>query len=193
MTQRERYRAFSRGDGGAKVPHIDNGPLMSAYERWLGEGLNHDLDPRNYDLWCDAFGLDRYYMNVEVGFARTPLFEEEVLEETETTITRRKGDGAILKDSKGSHKSIPPGLRPAVTHGEEWERLKSWLDGEGPMPLPTSRGVAAMLEKARDAKVPVRLNLGSLLGAPRNWLGFEAFVMLCYDDPAWFEDMLETQ
>lgn len=28
---------------------------------------------------------------------------------------------------------------------------------------------------------------------PRNWLGFEAFAMLPYDDPAWFEEMLETQ
>ena len=45
----------------------------------------------------------------ELGVSKTPLFEEEILEETETTVTRRMGDGSINQDSKGWHKTIPRG------------------------------------------------------------------------------------
>ncbi len=194
MNQRERYRQFVDGTPGVKPPNMDNGPLMAAYERWLGEGLNPALDPRRYDEWCDVFGLDHYYLCVSVGAPVKPtLFKEEVLEETETTVTKRLGDGSIIEDNKGWHKSIPHEVRPAVRDRAEWERLKAWLDVEGPLLSPADPAVAAMLSQARTADVPVRLGAGSLLGNPRNWLGFEAFAMLPYDDPEWFEDLLETQ
>jgi hypothetical protein len=124
---------------------------------------------------------------------RPALFTEEILEETETTITKRQWDGAIIQDNKGWHKSIPHEIRPAVTCRAEWDRLRDWMDVGGPLLPPTEPGVANTLAQARAADVPVRLGAGSLLGMPRNWLGFEAFAMLPYDDPEWFEEMLETQ
>ncbi|MEI6519279.1 MAG: uroporphyrinogen decarboxylase family protein [bacterium] len=193
MTQREQYRAFCRREPGVCPPNMDNGPLMSAYERWLSEGLNPTLDPRRFDEWCDVFGLDRYYCCVNVGVSKPPLFLEEILEETETIVTKRQTDGSVIRDNKGWHKSIPQELRPAVTCRAEWERLRDWLDVDGPLPSSDDPAVVSVLERARTAEVPVRLSAGSILGTPRNWLGFEAFAMLPYDDPAWFEEMLETQ
>ncbi len=192
-TQREHYRAFCRREPGVRPPDMDNGPLMSAYERWLEEGLNPDLDPRRFDEWCDVFGLDRYYCCVGVGVSKPPLFQEEILEETETTVTRRQTDGSVIQDNKGWHKSIPHEVRPAVTSRGEWERLKEWLDVDGPLPPPDDPAVVPVLAQAHSATVPVRLGVGSLLGTPRNWLGFEPFAMLPYDDPGWFEDLIETQ
>lgn len=191
-SDRENYRRFCARDADARVPNMDHGPLMSAYERWLGEGLNPALDPRRYDEWCDAFGLDRYYCCVSVSVSKPPLFEEQVLAETDTTVTRRMGDGSINQDNKGSHKTIPHEIRPAVTQRDEWERLKAWLDVDGSLPAPDTPAVAPILESARTADVPVRVGIGSMLGAPRNWLGFEPFAMLPYDDPDWFGDMIET-
>jgi uroporphyrinogen decarboxylase len=194
MTQRERYRQFTARTRGVPPPNMDNGPLMAAYERWLTEGLNPELDPRRYDEWCDAFGLDRYYLCVSIGGPdRPPLFNEEILEETETTVTRRQCDGSINRDNKGWHKSIPQEIRPAVTCRAEWDRLRDWMDVDGPLLPPDNPGVAKMLEQARVADVPVRLNAGSILGTPRNWLGFEEFAMLPYDDPEWFDELIETQ
>ena len=192
--QRENYGAFSRREAGARVPNMDHGPLMTAYEHWLGEGLNPALDPRRYDEWCDAFGLDRYYTNVGIGCTdKPPLFREEILEETDTTVTKRLADGSVVQDNKGWHKTIPHEIRPAVVTRDEWERLKAWIDVDGPLQAPDEPGAAAVLALARTAESPVRLCVGSLLGIPRNWLGFEAFAMLPYDDPDWFADILETQ
>ena len=193
MNLREQYRQVAGGRSGVKPPNMDNGPLLDAYERWQGEGLNPELDPRRYDEWCDAFGLDRYYFCVGVSAVKPPLFQEEILEETETTVTRRMSDGSVNQDNKGSHKSIPHEIRPAVTSRDEWERLKAWLDVTGSLPPPDDPVVAPILKQARVSTSPVRLSLGSLLGMPRNWLGFQEFAMLSYDDPDWFDDMIETQ
>ena len=168
MNLREQYRQVARGRSGVESPNMDNGPLLAAYERWQGEGLNPELDPRRYDEWCDAFGLDRYYFCAGVGTVKQPLFQEEILEETETTVTRRMGDGSVNEDNKGSHKSIPHEIRPAVTSRDEWERLKAWMDVTGSLPSPDDPVVAPILKQARVSTSPVRLCVGSMLDMPRN-------------------------
>jgi hypothetical protein len=192
LTQREHYQRFSRGERIAP-PNMDMGPSMPAYERWLSEGLNPGLDPRRYDEWCDAFGLDRYYNCVSVTLPSEPLFTEQIFEETEDTVTLRRSDGSIIQDGKGWHKSIPHELRPAVTNREEWERLKAWIDVDAPLPDPATPEIQAVFDVCRNSTQPVRLGLSSILGMPRNWLGFEPFLMLAYDDPQWLEDLVETQ
>ncbi len=174
---------------------MDHGALPEAIERWHQEGLNPDLDPHRFDEWCDVFGLDRYYYCVGVGPARhlPAPYKEEVLAETEHTITKRHADGSIRQEGKpGTHQSIPHEIRPAVTTRTEWDRIKEWLDVESPLQSPEVPAVREELDQARTATVPVRLGAGSLLGAARNLLGFESFAMLPYDDPEWFEDVMET-
>ena len=125
--------------------------MLSACERWLTEGLNFHLDPRRYDEWCDAFGLDRWPTTVSVHLARASLFEEAVLEETETTVTKRLSDGSIEQDNKGSHKSIPHVVRPAVTSRAEWGRLKEWWQVEAPLPGADVPEVFEVLQQARES------------------------------------------
>ncbi len=172
--------------------NYEPGPLMDTYERWLEEGLTPDLDPRRYDEWCDALGLDHFPQSISIQLPRAPLFEEIVLEETETTITKRLSDGAIQQDSKGWHRTIPHELRPAVTNRDEWARLKEWLSAGLAEPDPTDPVLVETLRCARESIYPVNLNAGSLIGVVRNWLGFENFCLLSYDDPQWLEEMLEV-
>jgi len=120
--------------------------------------------------------LDRYYYCIGIGPARwlPAPFKEEVLEETEHTITKRHGDGSIRQEGKpGTHQTIPHEIRPAVTTRAEWDRLKEWLDVDSPLQSPELPAVREKLDRARTATVPVRLGAGSLLGAARNLLGFE--------------------
>ncbi len=193
MTPRDRYRQLKRCEPGLQPPNMDHGPLLDTWERWLREGLNPNLDPRDYDAWCEAFGIDRYYCCVSIEPPRQPLFAEEILAESQRTVTRRQADGSIIEENKSTSKTIPHELRPAIVDRDDWERLKAWLDVDGPLPPADSPAVQATFQRAREADVPVRLSLGSLVGTPRNWLGFQAFAMLPYDDPEWFEDLLETQ
>ncbi len=192
MNPREQYRRFVRREPGVPPPNIDHGPLLAAYERWQGEGLSPDLDPRDYDAWCEAFGLDRYPLRLSYAPPRTPLFETDVLEETETTVTTRRADGSVIQDNKGSHKTIPHEVRPAVRDRDEWERYKAWMDVDAPLPGPDDPVAAAVAGRARAAGHPVWIDAGSLAGRPRDLLGFNVFAMMAYDDPAWLEDMIET-
>jgi hypothetical protein len=191
MTPRERYRQHIHFVPGAPCPNIDPGPRLETYERWRGEGLAPDLDPRRYDEWCDAFGLDRYPLSLSVDLPREPLANAEILEETSDTVTRRKEDGSIIQESKSLLKSIPHVVRPAVTSPREWDRLKAWLRPTEALPL--NGQVREILDRARSAEQPVWLYAGSMMGQVRDWLGFEAFAMLGYDNPEWLEDMIEVR
>lgn len=192
-SQRENFIRFANGIRGTAIPAIEPGPNLMAYERWLSEGLNPALDPRLYDEWCDAFGLDRYPHYLSVKLNKAPLYREEIIKETATTVTFRRDDGSIAEDNKGTHKSIPHEIRPAVTSRDEWERMKAWIDVNASLPPADSPLVADVFKQARAAIQPVFLHAGSLMGMPRNWLGFMEFAVKPYDDPEWFEDMIETQ
>lgn len=173
---------------------MDHGPLSATVERWRQEGLSPHLDPTRYDEWCDAFGLDRYYLCISAPPSRSlpPPCQEEVLEETASTVTKRFCTGAIQQLGKGAQRTIAHEIRAAVTTRAEWDRHKEWLDVDSPLKSADDPVVAKMLQQARQATVPVRVTVGSLLGAARCELGFMAFAMLAYDDPDWFDDILET-
>lgn len=191
MNQRERYRQYVHFAPGAPCPNIDAGPRLDTYERWLKEGLSPDLDPRRYDEWCDAFGLDRYPTGLSVEPLREPLFKAQVLEETADTVTRRQEDGSIIQEVRTSSKSIPHTVRPAVVSRDDWRRLREWLAPESP--LPADARAQEVFDGARKAEHPVWLTVGSMVGIVREWLGFEAFAMMGYDDPAWLEEMIEAR
>jgi uroporphyrinogen decarboxylase len=192
MTQRERFRRCLDFERGVRPPNTEPGPLLSTWERWRGEGLPPELTPYDYDAWCAAFGLDPWPLQVSYAPPKTPLFEETVLSETETTVTKRMSDGSIQEQKKGPLTTIPHELRPAVTTRAEWDRLKEWLDVDAPLPATPAPELAAVFEKARTAERPVVLGAGSLVGTARSWLGFVPFATLPYDDPEWLEDLLET-
>ena len=191
--QRDQYRRFVHFAAGVPPPNIDTGPLLDTYERWLREGLNPGLTPYRENEWWDAMGLDRWPLRVLYEIPRKPLFDEQVLEETATTFTRRRSDGSIFQDSKGSHRSIPHEIRPAITSRAEWERYKEWLQLEAPLPAASEPAVAEMFRQAREADYPVWVGNCSMVGNVRNLLGFEAFAMMAYDDYDLLEDMIEAQ
>ena len=192
MNTREQYRQFLHFAPGVRPPNFDPGPLLSTWDRWKTEGLPPELDPHDYDTWCDAFGLDHWPLSVSYQPPRPPLFAEQILEESETTVTKRMGDGSIQEHKKGTLTTIPHELRPAVTTRDEWERLKAWLAPDTPQPAATEPAVTKIFAKAKNAQRPVSLHAGSLVGMVRNWLGFERFAMMPYDDPEWLDDMFET-
>lgn len=192
-SQQEKFRRFAHGDRNAAIPNFEPGPLLSTYDRWLAEGLTPALDPHRYEEWCGAFGLDRHPLRLSITPKKEALYPEEIVDETATSVTIRRGDGSIIQDNKGTHKSIPHEIRPAVTNRGEWEKLKAWLDVDAPLPPADDPTMAGVLKTMRKADQPVFLHVGSLLGTPRNLLGFEEFAVKPYEDPEWFEDMIETQ
>ena len=177
---------------GIAPPNMDTGPSAAAWERWIGEGLREDLNPRDYRAWCEAFGWDAWPQSASLVYPKPPLHAEKVLSEDESTVTRRLADGSIIRDGKGAHKSIYQVLKPAVATQEEWERLKAHLDADAPIPDGTEDWARDLFANARNCAIPLRLEAGSLVGIVRNWLGFEEFCVRQLEDPGFVEDMVEA-
>lgn len=191
MNQREKFHDFMINGQGAP-PHMEPGPLIATYERWKNEGLRNDLSPYQYDEWCDAFRLNHWYTVVKVNRPVAPLFEEEIIEESGDTVTKRMNDGSISMNNKIGQQTIPHEIRPAVTTREEWERYKDWMEVDAPLPKSDTQWVIDTFNQATHSEDPVSLFAGSIAGTTRNLLGFEAFAMMPYDDPEWLEEMIET-
>jgi len=184
------YRDTLGGKAGLPPPNIDTGPLVDTWERWKGEGLRKDLDPHDYDAWCDAFGWDRWPRSVSLAPPKPPLYAEEIVAEDESSVTKRLADGSVIQDSKGPHKSIYHVVKPAVTTEAEWERLKAHLDVDAPIPDSATEWARETFLCARSCEIPLRLSAGSLAGVPRNWLGFEEFAVRQLTEPDFVEDMV---
>lgn len=181
-----------RREPGSQVYNQEWGPLLDTYERWLGEGLNPLLHPERFDEWCDAFGIDHWYTTVNICRPQKPLFKEEIIEETADTITERMPDGSVRCNSKGHHRSIYYTVRNAITSIEEWERYKDWMAVDASLPSGSVQNVKDAVKTAGNSVSPVRICAGSILGGARTLLGFESIATLPYDNPEWFEDVVET-
>ena len=189
---RRGYRAVLTLEPGAAPPNMEPGPLVGAWARWRTEGLRPDLDPHDYDAWCEAFGWDPWPRQFSLERPKAPLYEEAVVAEDATTVTRRLSDGSVIRDGKGAGKSIYQTVKPAVATEEDWRRLKAWLDVDAPPAASGDPWAEAVFARARACPLPMSLSAGSLLGMPRNWLGFEEFAVRQIEDPDALEDMVET-
>jgi len=193
MLPRLRAIDFFRRERGALPVNNDHGPLMDTYQRWQGEGLSPELDPRDYDTWCDAFGLDWYSHRVAYN-ANLPMpYQEAVISETATTITKRLPNGAVQEMNKGYNGCIPHELRPAVTVRAEWDSYKSCMAYDMPLPVATDEQIIKLRQQCdSEEKCYITLAAGSLVGTIRDLLGFQDFVIKVYEDYKWLEDMIET-
>ncbi|MEI8243808.1 MAG: uroporphyrinogen decarboxylase family protein [bacterium] len=127
------------------------------------------------------------------GLARTgviPSGKRTVLEETADYRIVRTALGAVLKEGKHGS-SIPQHLEEALKPTREsWNAFRRMLDPSDP-----ARQVPGWEAKATALNQRDRMTcfLGSCLyGAPREWMGVEAISYLPYDDPALYEEIIET-
>ncbi len=193
LSPRDRSKQFTKGVKGVVPPNCEPGPLLDTYERWLQEGLSPDLDPRRYDEWCEAFGLDYWPRSIVYRCGSASLYEETILEETASTVVKRLANGAIREENKGSHGCIPHELRPAITTHAEWERYKQWMALETPLPVADDSQIQKFRQLCtNETQCLIMLAAGSLVGVIRDLLGFEAFVTMVYDDRDWLDDMFEA-
>jgi uroporphyrinogen decarboxylase len=187
MTPRERWRRVFHYQAVDRIPCYEFGYWAELYDEWHEQGLPEEITTeRQLDAY---FGYDRR-VSVPVNVDLNPRFEYKVLEEDARHKVIQDTNGTIAQINKDGSSSIPHFLEFPIKGRDDWERFKERLDPDTPGRLPEN--VIELAARYRTSKVPVGVNIGSMFGRLRDWMGFERIAMMVYDDPDLIDEMVET-
>ncbi|MCO5296250.1 MAG: hypothetical protein M9921_05270 [Fimbriimonadaceae bacterium] len=189
MNDRQRFLATMRYQTRDRVPICDFGFWSETIEVWKDQGLpEHWTDTTTSDF----LGMDRFEGPVGIRDSLDPSFEEFVLEDRGDQEVVQGGDGVRTLRHKFMS-SIPMHVGHLLTDRESWNKhYKPRLDPLSPARFPATWETRVERWKRPDRPYCLTLPGGSLYGWIRNWMGVENVSYSVYDDPAWFEEMVET-
>lgn len=120
MTSRERILTTLKGGRPDRIGRTES-PWAETWKAWREQGLPEDADPVEYFGW-DMAGLPWPDLTL-----RLP---SEIIEETETYIHHRDGNGVERKDWKSESGHTPHWLSHTLNNGEDWKRYRERLTPE---------------------------------------------------------------
>jgi hypothetical protein len=191
-----------------------------ALDRWVREGMRvSDLSNmrQTNDLLLGPHdriaGIPPYGAITGMGkcgnppwiVALDPMFERKILEDDGMHIVYQDWDGTVVRRAKSHDDAIPQYLSYPVTDRATWIRFRERLDPQSPGRWPegweimTQSKVDFTLAPGLDGKsweerdFPVGMNLLSLYGNPRNYMGLENLSMSIFDDIGLVDEMIEWQ
>ncbi len=136
------------------------------------------------------FNFDR--IEVEMGVAwMCPMYEQEILEEKETTNVIRNVHGLIAEVPKDGHDTIPHYVGATVVTPEDWKKAKEERFNVD-SPERTVDLEALKQKHPADRDYPVGVHCGSMIGSVRDMLTFEGLAYASFDYPDMVEDIVET-
>lgn len=189
MTPRERWRRVFHYQYVDRIPHYEFGYWQELYSEWHEQGLPSDID--NESKANTYFGFDGR-MTVGPNLGLIPPFKHEVI--------RDEGDQLVVRDSEGvlcavrkQGSSIPHYLEFPIKDRPSWEEFRTRLNPDDPRRVPSEEELDKLAGRCREADVPVGINIGSLFGKPRDWMGFEQIALMMYDDPELIDEIIENQ
>ena len=209
MNARDRFNATLRYDDRDRCPAIDLGFWDECLDLWRDQGLPAEVNAKTTDAYFGMEGFMRYYVSPEatdgsglvdrgmivpegVRVGLTPLFPERVLEDHGDQEVVQKGDGTRVRRHRRMS-SIPVQESHRLCDRKSWENhYQPRLNSESEERFPVDWSGLDRVASDRSREHLLILPGGSLYGWIRNWMGMEAVSYLIYDDPALFEEMLET-
>ncbi len=186
LTTRERFRRTMFYQEVEQPPNFEFGYWDTTLEAWRKQGLPEWVTDEASAY--EYFGIENWAMiPVDVGL-RAP-YEHTTLEENDEYIIYRDGYGVTAQINKHGDRSIPHYLDFPVKDRATWEPFKAGLDPNEPARY---ERVDEAVERLRHSERPVGIPGGSLLGVPRNIIGFERIATLPYEDPELFKEIVDT-
>jgi uroporphyrinogen decarboxylase len=187
LTLRERYRRAINFRKVDRMPNFEFGYWAETLNNWHREGLPAEV--KDEKSAYEYFGIENWKTAPINVMGMKPAFEHEVLEEDEKYLTYRDSSGYIARINKTGDKSIPQYIDFPIKDRATWEAFKFRLQpGADRVPENWAELVAAYNQRDYPLCVPI----GSMIGTPRNWIGFENIAMMIYDDPELLEEIVET-
>jgi uroporphyrinogen-III decarboxylase len=212
ISNRERFKAIARFQRQGDLFTYDifwpetlsNWVRQGAPEQILNPDSNLVSNPffKEYFKYCDKqilFGIKSgcgEFVIQGVYDAITPMngsplvpgYEIKIIAEDEHTVTYVNGNGQTVKSIKNSF-SMPMFLDWPVKDKSTWKEHKKRLDPNTPERWPANWNAYVLEVNSQDR--PTVLQVGSLFGLLRDWIGSERFLYMFYDDPGLIEDMMD--
>lgn len=188
LTVRERFQRVMHYQKVDRIPFLEFGYWEETLQRWHGEGLPAEID--NEAKAYAYFGIENWGgVPANVQLTGRP-YEPQTIEETDDYVITRDATGTVSQQNKGRDRTIPHYLEYGIKSREDWQRFLPHLQ-------PTLEGrinpaFYESLERYREAEHPISAPIGSMIGKPRDWMGFERCAMLAYDDPDLLDEIIET-
>lgn len=193
MNDRQRFSATMHYQPRDRSPIWDFNFWDDTLPVWHTQGLPTWVDRKTSDEYFGMdFGIEAAADAVGIVSGLAPKFELTVLQDLDDHERIQQEDGVqvIRKKVLGS---IPQPQRHLLTDRASWRaHYKPRLDPDHPARWPDDwvERVRRWTDPNRDT--PLVLPGGSLYGWIRNWMGMENVAFVLYDDPAFFEEMVET-
>ncbi len=186
MTLRERFQRTMHFQSVDRLPHFEFGYWHETLPAWHVQGLPREIDDeaKAYDF----FGIEHWQV-APVNNYLLPEFEYKVLEDDGQHLIVLDNDGVKCQINKDGSSSIPRYLEFPLQGASDWREFKRRLDPSSPGRYPAGWAELAAAWRLRD--FPLGINIGSMLGWPRNWMGLEGFAIAFYDEPALMAEIIE--
>lgn len=190
MTLKERFRRVMHFQPVDKVPNFEFGYWAETLPAWHEQGLPIEI---NDEAKAYAyFGIENW-RGVPVNTGMTAgLGRARILESNDEYEIGLDDIGTKYQINKVGHKSIPHYIEFPIKTREDF---KPFLEKLPPGPegrYPSEADWQAFLADVEKDDRPVCLGISSMIGTPRNWMGFETCAMMVYDDPVFLEEMVEA-
>jgi uroporphyrinogen decarboxylase len=209
MNERQRFIATMHYQPRDRSPIVDFGFWDETVEKWHDYGIPESIHRYNMSEFFGMDGLEQCDLSTEgavfaepkvtkrypgagIRVGLFPTFDEIVLEDRADEEVVQQHDGVRVLRKK-FQSTIPLHQGRLLTDRDAWRKhYRPRLDPQDPRRLPADWPRFEELWRRDDRPDPVFLPGGSLYGWIRNWMGVEEVSYVIYDDPAWFEEMVET-
>lgn len=189
MTHRERWLRTMHFQPADHVPDEEFGWWENTLTTWHEQGLPREIDTLPKGDVYFGFAPRR---GIPVHQGLLPGFERRVLEERGEHILIRDEHGATCEIHASGRDSIPHFLDFLLKGREEWEReFKPRLDPNDPRRVPKGERWQRLKKEYAARDYPLGIEIGSLYGRMRDWMGFERAAMMVHDDPGLVEEIME--
>jgi len=206
MTNRERFKAIAKSQRPGDL-WISDFFWRETFTAWIEQGAPPQITNATYRGQYFGFDYSREAREILSGLVLVPfapggietmLFIPPIVPQFECKILGEEGDklivvnqgGQTVKVLKNHMLNMPMYLDHPVKDRETWKRYKKRLDPDIPDRWPPAW--ESYKEKLNSKDYPVILNVGSLFGFLREWMGLESLLYTFYDDPNLIEDMMDT-
>ena len=186
MTLRQRWLRTMNYQKVDKLPNMEFGYWDETLVDWHDQGLPDFV--KDEKSAYDFFGIENWE-SVWSNMGLVPGFPEKVISEDDEYKVYSDNTRTVCKINVKGHKSIPQFLEYGLKDRADWELFKEHLDPEDPRRVPEN--LEELAKAFNNSDKPVGINIGSMIGIPRNMLGFEGIALMTYDDPELLEEIIE--
>ena len=177
LTLRERFRRTMFFQEVDFRPNFEFGYWERTLEVWRQQGMpSHVVDEASA---YDYFGIESWHM-LSPNSNPVARFDLALISETDDHFIYRDELGCIAQINKEGDRSIPHFIDFPVKDRASWKPYLALLDPNHP---DRWIGLEDSLKTATQTSKPIGVYGGSLLGVPRNLIGFERIATMAYEDP----------